>query len=458
MIIKTGCIKAGHGQRITSYAVLEAQNERVDVLKDEGEQLMVSDDFALAKGRKHGLLHIIISPGQDLSPAELETTLSAIRQEFGYNPCDPETLATHQSKRADGSTQKHYHFVRPAANSETGKTYQLFRSRGKDEAVSRLCELQFGHSLTPGANNKFAEMRLREMGKNDLADRLAEAFRDQDNTTAAYSRKDHQQAKRQGFDLPSLRQHLKDIADLPRVQQPAMLAEVINDKGLDLADAVTQGRGRSRITILTPEGLKDHNANRTLKIKATQTSEFIAETQVQLRKLRTARTLTDTVSSPHKNNPKEQHYAEPSDRPNMQNDQQANSDTGKQSADADAGQQHANTSKQADSYSERTGEVSKSDHERSETEASAVLSEAASSTEVQNALARMNSIPASGVAISSSVMPIPPPDLSKPGAAAKALQMWSRLMKRLLQKQNEQERAARRNYIASPVQPKPPWG
>lgn len=460
MIIKTGGISSGNGARITTYAVTQAVNERIDVLQEENDQLLVCDEFAAAKGRKNGLLHIIICPEQALTANELRRTMEAIREEFGYNPADPETLAMHESRRADGSLQKHYHLVRPAADTSTGKTYRLFRSKNKDEAVSRLCELEFGHKLTSGAHNQFAAMRLREQGRDDLAAQLAEAFGGEGRPQAAYNHIDHQQAKRHNFDLPAFRQHLKELAELDRSKQPKKLAELILRDGLGLAPAVTQGRGRSRIMIRTRQGVKDHNANRTLKIKASEVAAFIEETQLHLRAIRLEKTATRTVSPPHsntENNQKEQYNAERNDRLNLPDDQQTNRAFRKQSADANSDQQYAETTGQADRHSQSTSQVSAPSHERSEAESSAII-EAVGSKKVQAALNQMTSTPLGGGAISSGVEPMVPTDLSKPGAATRALLMWSRMMQRLLHKQKEQEEAARRGYSLPSPSPKPPWG
>ncbi len=297
MIIKTGGIKSGDGLRICSYVTQQGENEYLEVIRDEADQLLVSDDFAQLKGRKNGLLHIIISPDQELSTDQIAAAITAIREEYRFNPNDPETLTRHQSRRADGRLHDHYHLVRPAQDSESGKTYKLFRSKAKDETVSRLCELQFSHKLTGGASNDFAEMRLREMGKNELADQLAAAFRDQNKPKAAYSSNDHQVAKRQGFNLPALRQRLKELAKLPRHQQPAVLAEFIDQQDLGLADAVAEGRGRSHIMIELPKGMKDHNANRTLKIKPPEVAQFIHETKEFLHERRFEHTERSNLNS-----------------------------------------------------------------------------------------------------------------------------------------------------------------
>ncbi|WP_170331087.1 hypothetical protein [Ruegeria arenilitoris] len=283
MIIKTGTISSGDGPRICAYAARQGDNERVLILNDNAPQLLIVDEFAEARGRKNGLLHIIISPDQQLSSDELAATVSAIREEYGFNPDDPETLAMHQSRRADGTMQDHYHLVRPASDSDTGRTYKVYKSKCHDEAVSRLCELMYGHKLTSGAHNNFAANRLREMGHDDFANKVAELAKP---CWSSFSHNQHQQAKRNDFDLPALRHQLKLIAELAPNQQPNKLAELIHDLGLELADAFEQGRGRSRINLKLGDKIKSHNANRTLKIKAAEVANFIHETKEHLNGLR----------------------------------------------------------------------------------------------------------------------------------------------------------------------------
>ncbi len=284
MIIKSGTVKSGDGTRAANYPFKPGDNERVIVLKDDRDQLIVADEFAELKGRKNGLIHTTINPGQELTPDQWERALEAVRAEHGFNPDGPETFVIHESQRADGSLQQHGHFFTTAADSENGKTYKRFRSKGKDEAVSRLLELEFGHKLISGKHNQFAAMRLREMCHHDYADQVAAL--DGDKPQAAYSHDQHQQAKRQNFDLPGLRQQLKELADLPSDKQPQKLAELLDREGLELADAIEEGRGRSRIMIQTPEGVKNHNANRTLKIKAAEVAKLISETKEILHDLR----------------------------------------------------------------------------------------------------------------------------------------------------------------------------
>lgn len=283
MIIKTGTIKAGDGPRICSYVTRQGDNEHVHVLKDSSDQLLVADDFAQLKNRKNGLLHVIISPNQELTPAEWEKTLNAIRAEFGFNPDDPNSFVIHESRRADGTIQKHGHFVGPAADSATGKTYKMYKSKCRDEVVSRFLELEFGHKLVSGAHNNFVAQRFEEMGREDYAARIEKLA---DASWSAFNSNEHQQAKRQNFDLPVFRQQLKVLSERAPDQQPRALAELIHDQGLELADAITVGRGRSRINIELGEGIKPHNANRTLKIKAAEVAAFIEATQENLHDLR----------------------------------------------------------------------------------------------------------------------------------------------------------------------------
>lgn len=284
MIIKTVGIASGDGPRITGYAIRQGDNELVEVLQNDNHLLMVKDDFAAAKGRKNGLLHTIISPDQPMTDAELKQTIAAINEEFGYNENDPFTLTAHQQADADGVTRKHWHLVRPSINGETGKTYKMFRSKAKDEAVSRLMELTLGHKLTSGPNNAFAEKRLREQGRDELADRLA-AELNGERPRAAFSSDQHQQAKRAGFDLPALRHQLTQLAELPSDQQAQALAQLMHDQGLELTPDAN-GR-KTRIWLKLPGGLSPLDANRTLKIrKAAPVANFITETKEHLNELK----------------------------------------------------------------------------------------------------------------------------------------------------------------------------
>ena len=103
MIIKTGGIKSGGGPRICAYAQRQDKNESVELIEGNADELLIADEFAQLKGRKNGLLHIIISPGQKLSTDELHQTVEAIRREFGFNSNDPSLLTLHESRRAGGS-------------------------------------------------------------------------------------------------------------------------------------------------------------------------------------------------------------------------------------------------------------------------------------------------------------------------------------------------------------------
>ena len=134
-----------------------------------------------------------------------------------------------------------------------------------------------------GKHNNFAQIRLREIGRNDYADYVAEVAT---VTWSSFNQNKHQQAKRNGFDLPKLRHQLKEIAKLDREQQPEKLAELIDREGLELRDAITEGRGRSRISLELPGDLRDHNCNRTLEICTADVAAFIEETRENLHDLR----------------------------------------------------------------------------------------------------------------------------------------------------------------------------
>ena len=248
----------------------------MELLQGDPEALEVADEFATLAGHKNGLIHITISPAEPLTPSQLSQTIAAINEEFGFSPEDPRLLTRHQSHRGNGEMMDHFHYVRPAANGD-GRAYRIYRSKKKDEAVSRFCELKFGHQLVSGAHNDFAHKRMLERGLDDYAEQLTDLINDRPESD--FGSKQKERARRLGFNLKSYRHELHFITALPRNQQPAAFAVLIEKfDGID----IEQGDKRSRLNVIAENGETLHNANRILKLKATDVAKFIIQTKGHL--------------------------------------------------------------------------------------------------------------------------------------------------------------------------------
>ncbi len=276
MIIKSHGIRSGSGSNTVAYVQATGQNEAVELLQGDPEALEVADEFATLAGHKNGLIHITISPAEPLTPGQLSQAIATINEEFGFSPEDPILLTRHESRRSNGKMMDHFHYVRPAADGD-GRAYRIYRSMKKDEAVSRFCELEFGHQLVYGAHNDFAHKRMLERGLDDYADQLTDLINDRPKSD--FGSKENQRGQRLDFDMKTYRHELQNITALPHIQQPAAFAVLINKfDGV----RIQQGDKRSRLFLIASNGEQLHNANRILKIKAANVANFIALTKGHL--------------------------------------------------------------------------------------------------------------------------------------------------------------------------------
>ncbi|KPD10367.1 hypothetical protein [Phaeobacter sp. 11ANDIMAR09] len=276
MIIKSHGICSGTGSNTVAYVQATNQNEAVELLQGDPEALEVADKFAVLAGHTNGLIHITISPNEPLTPEQLTKTIGAINEEFGFSSDDPILLTRHFSRRGNGKMMDHFHYVRPAADGN-GRVYRMYRSKKRDEAVSRFCELEYGHQLVSGAHNDFTHKRMLERGLDDFADQLTDLINSRSKSD--FGSKENQRGLRLGFDMKTYHHELRNIAALPRNQQPAAFAELI-----DRFDGIRilQGDKGSRLNLITSNGEQLHNANRILKIKAADVANFIAHTEEYL--------------------------------------------------------------------------------------------------------------------------------------------------------------------------------
>lgn len=281
MIIKSHGIRSGTAERVSDYVMAKGANELVEVLEGASEALMDADSFAKAAGQKNGVLHITISPEREIGLDELRHVTVAINSEFGFSPEDPTLLVRHVSTRQNGKALSHYHLVRPAADAN-GRVYDVYRSKKKDETVSRLTEIKLGHELTSGKHSDFVHQRFLERGLMKHAKQIAHLVNVKPE--AAMNAKQNQRSKRLGFDILQFAAELKSIAELPSDHRPAVFASLLKSRG-NLT--VEQGSRRSRL-LVGREGEVLCNANRFLKIPAPAVAAFLEQTikEIQNEKLK----------------------------------------------------------------------------------------------------------------------------------------------------------------------------
>ncbi|MCV6825144.1 MULTISPECIES: hypothetical protein [Halocynthiibacter] len=275
VIIKNHGIRSGTAQRVTAYVLAHGDNDTVEVLEGAPDGILDADAFAQSAGHKNSILHITISPDQEITEDELGQVVAEINEEFGFDCEDPNLLVRHVCIRSNGEKLAHYHLLRPAADAD-GRVYDTYRSKKKDETVSRLMEIKLGHKIIAGKHSDFVHDRFMERGLTKYAEQLSGLVNQK--PVAAIGSKQHQRSKRVGVDAAALASGLKEVATLPKGDQARAFSTLLAQHD---NCTIEQGRRKSRL-LVKKEGEVICNANRILKIPATDVGKFIDQTKEEI--------------------------------------------------------------------------------------------------------------------------------------------------------------------------------
>lgn len=166
MMVLTAFTKGGG---LAAHLLRRDTNKEVSVRDDLFRGTPYELDLALrtfiavsqtnCRAKKH-FVHVKISPEIELEADQLARTLEVFEIIYGIPPDHPRVVVAH----AKGERPRHYHVVYSHVHPETGRAVSSKASFAKDEAVSRVAELEFGHPFNPGAHPFGAAKRLAEVG------------------------------------------------------------------------------------------------------------------------------------------------------------------------------------------------------------------------------------------------------------------------------------------------------
>jgi hypothetical protein len=281
--LKTKSITSGQGGDVADYVLSQGQNETVQLIEGHFDALELEDAMALQDGKKSGLVHAIYTSDVDLTPDQLQHMRQAMRAEYGIPEDAPSILVKHEKVGRDGVLRNHYHEV-VSGQDERGRVINTFRSKKRDELVSRMCEVDFGHELVPGRHNDFVYKAAVERG---LDTKYQEAFQQiaHFKERARYSSIEDKIATRQQFDIHHWTSGLENVSRMPSEQQPQAFAALVDQ--FDGAEFKQGDRGRSRLLVsFGDDGENLRNANKILKIKAAKIADFVSTAQEHFDELR----------------------------------------------------------------------------------------------------------------------------------------------------------------------------
>ncbi|MBP0441511.1 relaxase/mobilization nuclease domain-containing protein, partial [Tianweitania sediminis] len=118
-----------------------------------------------------GMHHITISPSLRLDEVQRNETVRRILSAMGAED-HAWVLWEHDGKaRTAGAADQHFHLVLSHVGPD-GKALDDGWSYPRLEAAARTLEADFGESFTPSRWTRSVARRLREQGRDDIADRL----------------------------------------------------------------------------------------------------------------------------------------------------------------------------------------------------------------------------------------------------------------------------------------------
>lgn len=176
MIIRASYV-GGDADRVRH--LLDAENNEVvierhdlDVACPPGLGLTLEMHAALAAANpraKIKTVHVKCSPSLPLTEEGIRRLIDVVRREHHIPPGHPMKVIIH----AKGNRPMHIHLLFPAVNPTTGKVLSSKLNYRADELASRVLEIDFGESITPGPRIRKNEETLRQRGEGAMAAILA---------------------------------------------------------------------------------------------------------------------------------------------------------------------------------------------------------------------------------------------------------------------------------------------
>ncbi len=210
MIIKAIRVSPRRVGALALHLLYGDENEAVTVLRGSQADLADFARDAGDRGRPYAVRHWIVAPETATTRDQASRVIAMLALEFGFD-ADACLVVEHRKPRAtEAAFGTHWHICAPEVDAATGRVLSSAHDRPRHEFIARLAESEFGHPFTLGAHHRAVLSRLRRDGRDAVAEALELAFPSQDDRPReAFTHDAHQAAKREGLDLPAIRQAVR---------------------------------------------------------------------------------------------------------------------------------------------------------------------------------------------------------------------------------------------------------
>ncbi|GAA4502961.1 relaxase/mobilization nuclease domain-containing protein [Gluconacetobacter tumulicola] len=180
-------------------------NDDISTIMGSRDDVMDCLSDAERFNRKSCMQQFILTSKEDITSQQVKRTVQALMSEFGFMESDIALAVRHQKARYDAAgCDRHWHLLVRNVNPESGKTMKMSHSFARGEKVARTLESEFGFQLVNGKHNR----AVLNAVDDDLRERLA-GLADMPEPTAAYTKSQHQRAKRSGISMPEIRAFMR---------------------------------------------------------------------------------------------------------------------------------------------------------------------------------------------------------------------------------------------------------
>ena len=194
---------------LAAHLTSPEENERIQItqIRDLCSETMhdaLIEMQAVAAGTrcKSHLYHVMMNPDREMDEQAWDRTWQLYEQEYGLE--DQPFIEVEHHKQ--GRTHRHRVYDRI---SDEGKAIEIQHNFARNEKIARIAEYELGHGLTAGRHNASVAAKLREEGREEIADWLDRAI-EIERPQAEKSHGEHQQEKRSTTTLEQVKEDISN--------------------------------------------------------------------------------------------------------------------------------------------------------------------------------------------------------------------------------------------------------
>lgn len=240
MIITSTRIAAGDsGAALAHVLDKTAENELIELHDGLRDEIQDWDLDATEAGKKYGLRHLTINPARPITADEAREIVADWQAEMGCQGTAFALIEHHKARADGGLADQHWHVLMPEYDPVRRRVLPSAWSYAKQETVARLAEARLGENVVPGWWALAAASALEARGEAELATRIRDA-QPEERPGSAYTREQHQRAKRLGIDLAQVRQVVREAWQAS--DGPAALRAALDEHDLEIVPGDKPGR------------------------------------------------------------------------------------------------------------------------------------------------------------------------------------------------------------------------